>query len=468
MSFWSSGGANGFTTASPLPPAFVAATAGNVRSIELTWPIVVNNWISPRCTLAAVDASANNLTLGEPCGSLLLQRAGGKSVPAPVTVEAPPGVALAPGAFYHDVSARTVYYALAADQTQAELEATATTSFVEQLVTAVNTSAHAFQGLAFSFATWAQPNRPDGYVDAQSTVLDCSAATPGCDGGQYEPQGAVAVSGSSGISFEHCTFTSIGAAWALSVDAGSSGCLVASSNFSDLSGGFLKLGSVAEAFAGGPPASWDSGSLVVDNTAFDMAIEFEGAAGLFGGYLFNATIEHNSISDAGYDGISCGWGWGASGPLPGHGGNTIRANKMDAVMSKLRDGGGVYVNGLTQDAYPSLMVDNFVTADEAVFAVLYLDNGASNWRVSNNVISNSPLAWSFFMQGCCNLPAYNSSVDHVWWEQPMLPPQNNCAEHGCTVDEATIYELAAGAPWPADAQAIVDAAGACAQQPTWQ
>ena len=134
-------------------------------------------------------------------------------------------------------------------------------------------------------------------------------------------------------------------------------------------------------------------------------------------------------------------------------------NRMRAVMSKLRDGGGVYVNGLTQKAFPSLMSGNSVEADEAVFAVLYLDNGASNWRVTENVVGNSPAAWAFFMQGCCNLPAYDSEVDHVWWQLPMLAPQNNCAAHNCTVDDATIFELAAGAPLPPEAQAIVDASG---------
>jgi len=128
-------------------------------------------------------------------------------------------------------------------------------------------------------------------------------------------------------------------------------------------------------------------------------------------------------------------------------------------MSKLRDGGGVYVNGLTQRAFPSYMQGNSVEADEAVFAVLYLDNGASWWQVTHNVVGNSPDAWAFFMQGCCNLPAHNSEVDNIWWQDPMLRWQNNCATQNCTVDEATIFEVAAGAALPPEAQAIVDASG---------
>ena len=47
----------------------------------------------------------------------------------------------------------------------------------------------------------------------------------------------------------------------------------------------------------------------------------------------------------------------------------------------------------------------------------YLDNGASHWRVTNNVASNSSLAWAFFMTGGGGqrLPAQNITVDHLWW-----------------------------------------------------
>lgn len=42
---------------------------------------------------------------------------------------------------------------------------------------------------------------------------------------------------------------------------------------------------------------------------------------------------------------------------------------------------------------------------------------------------------------------------------PMLAPVNQCASHNCTVDDATVTEIAAADPLPAAAQAIVDASG---------
>ncbi len=59
-------------------------------------------------------------------------------------------------------------------------------------------------------------------------------------------------------------------------------------------------------------------------------------------YLFSSDVSHNTISDAGYSGVSMGWGWGTVFPA-GCGNNTISYNKMFNVMQRLRDGGGIYV-----------------------------------------------------------------------------------------------------------------------------
>jgi hypothetical protein len=38
---------------------------------------------------------------------------------------------------------------------------------------------------------------------------------------------------------------------------------------------------------------------VVDNVASGQAVEYGGAAGFFGGYLFSADISHNTVSGCG-------------------------------------------------------------------------------------------------------------------------------------------------------------------------
>ena len=57
---------------------------------------------------------------------------------------------------------------------------------------------------------------------------------------------------------------------------------------------------------------------------------------------------------------------------------------------------------------------NYIENDDAVFAVYYLDNGASYWHVTQNVAYNSPLAWAFFMTGGGNAYVGESGVLFVW------------------------------------------------------
>ena len=90
---------------------------------------------------------------------------------------------------------------------------------------------------------------------------------------------------------------------------------------------------------------------------------------------------------------------------------------------------------------------NWCDADDAVFAIYYLDNGSSRWDVYQNVGSNSPLPWCYFMTGGGGPSgkASNSSVSELWC-QDTSPGRNDCADLGCTVDEKTVLCVAAARP----------------------
>ena len=98
-------------------------------------------------------------------------------------------------------------------------------------------------------------------------------------------------------------------------------------------------------------------------------------------------------------------------------------------MRLLRDGGGIYVNGAENKTWPSSMHHNYVNGDMAVFAVFYLDNGASFWWVHDNVATASPAAWAYFMTGGAGLPAKNNRMEALWYTKAdVLPPNNQCAQ----------------------------------------
>jgi hypothetical protein len=212
-------------------------------------------------------------------------------------VEAAPAFPLPAGVFWHDLDAGVLYYALAANQSAADLEADAWVAAQEVLASLEGASGHAFEAVNFTYGAWAQANSGDGFVDDQAAVFACSAAnTPFCEGGgaiaargggggagagaagTAEPRGNVRVSGGAGVAFEGCAFSHLGAAYALSVMGGAKDPVVRGCVFEDLSGGFLKLGSVTTAQNGGNDTSmWDSGASVTYNWAANMALEYGGA-----------------------------------------------------------------------------------------------------------------------------------------------------------------------------------------------
>ena len=222
----------GFTTSSPLPASWAKSKP---NTIEFAWPIVIRNWIEPRCTVASI--LGNNVTLASPCALHLFNRHGG-TPPAPGRIEAAPPAAtgLSPGEFFHDTTDNTLHYQLAPGQTKAQLNAGAWIATKEAIVEHKGTVGQSWENLQFSYSTWMQPNSADGYVDSQATVYACTASSEGCNlGTTGEPLGAVRVSGGRDLTFSGCEFSHLGSAYALSVVDSSKRVSVTGSTFMDLS-----------------------------------------------------------------------------------------------------------------------------------------------------------------------------------------------------------------------------------------
>lgn len=230
------------------------------------------------------------------------------------------------------------------------------------------------------------------------------------------------------------------------------------SKFSGLAGGAAKLGNVNDTRAVSTnPADFDNFYLFEDNTVTDTALEFRGAATVFAGYVANTVIAHNTIANTGYTGISLGWGWGShvKGPQTWATDNHILNNRLSNIMSALNDGGCTYTLG----PQPRSSVEgNYCEADHApVVGFFYHDNGSRYFGTKNNVAKGGP-APCVYLQGCCNSPAYDIAVSNLWC-QSTAPVRNGCQAENCTIDTATLHIVPATSALPADAQAIVDAAG---------
>ena len=450
MTAWSDGLDVGFGTEKDVPEEWVAAVASGA-GIEMVWPIVIANWMEPRCCIANI--SRRNITLSRPCGALLLKRNTLRStLPPPVIIEAVPVLLPQPGCFYHDVSSASVFYTLLPEDSVSDLQTKSFTSSMQSLLLISNASQHAWINITFTASTWFQPNAPAGYVDLQSCVFfteDQPAAVA-------EPPAAVSVSSSSDISFSSCTFKAIGSPYALSAGSGSARISVTDCVFSDLSGGAVMFGNII----GSHDDATDSLLLLRDSVVAGAGLQYAACAAVFAGYVFATTIESNTFSDTAYSAISMGWGWGLSS-WAGYGNNTISKNRFLRVMTRLRDGGAVYVNGHTNPNYRNSIDGNWCDADAAVYAVFYLDNGSSQWDVTRNVATGSPVPGCFYMTGggAPSGAAANSSVSYTWCRDTS-PGRNDCSPQGCFVDNSTVYYIKTGDPLPADAQEIVDGSGA--------
>ena len=203
----------------------------------------------------------------------------------------------------------------------------------------------------------------------------------------------------------------------------------------------------------------DSLLLLRHSTVVGSGLQYAACAAVFAGYVFATSVESNTFTDTSYSAISVGWGWGLQ-KWAGYGNVTVSRNRMLRVMTRLRDGGAVYVNGYTNPYHRNSIDRNWCDADAASTAVFYLDNGSSEWDVTHNVATGSPVPACFFMTGGgSGYSAANSSLQHMWCSD-TAPGLNACPSEGCVVDNATVFYIKTGEQLPADAQQIVDGSGA--------
>jgi hypothetical protein len=415
---------------------------GRSGFVEFLWPRQIRNWIEPRCAVFYNVNSTTSLTVDAECWATLKQRNNGNLPPIPVTIEniaGPPG----PGEF----SADNLYLFYRPDLSNSKNDKSdaPTNTFIagqELLMEAEHIHNHTWINVSFEYSTWNQVNEGGGYVPSQSTVIN------------YEPLGAARVLNSTGINFLQCNFEHIGSPWALSVTSASQNVLIENNVFDDLSGGAVKIGNIDDTRAVSTSTSdFDSEYTLADNSIANVALEYRGASAIFAGYVMNTIIEHNTIVNISYTGISLGWGWGRIISFAKN--NVVQGNRLENVMQFLNDGGCIYTLGPQPN---STVRDNYCKSDKApVVGCFYHDNGSRYFTTTGNVAEVSP-APCVYLQGCCNAPAYDINVTNLYCRQ-TAPVRNGCQAENCLIDANSLFYVDANSPWPFAAQVIVNNSG---------
>lgn len=322
----------------------------NAGDVEFVWTscATFNCWLEPRCGVESV--TGNNVYLKQAEGNeTCFHRAyyfghgwggkpEGKGPKAPTAIENLfiPAAFTRPGTWYYDRAAATILYRPRPGETVALIESTAITATAEVALVVNATANVAWKDVNFAYVTSLHASGPRGFIDTQSGYMYQ-------DG---EPPLNVHVIASHNVSFSGCDFRHMGAVYTLGANNASQNIVISNCTFADCSGGAIKLGNVGERGYPAPdpttdPKLQDRGFLVSDCEMDSIPVEYGGTNPIFGGYIADTVLAHNTIKNSAYSGICLGWGWG----LPSYMRNVHAFNNsITNPMLRLADGGGLYTN----------------------------------------------------------------------------------------------------------------------------
>ncbi len=182
------------------------------------------------------------------------------------------------------------------------------------------------------------------------------------------------------LDFINCTFSKLGTT-GLDLRIGNNNSQIYGCKFIDISGNALQVGSVDDISARNKTLSSHStlNIIIMNNYITNCSADYMAGCGIFAGYIRDSRIEHNSISNLPYTGISLGWGWSAQETVSGN--NTVKYNHLYGIMNFLKDGGAIY----TLSTSPGTNISYNVIHD-CGWNALYPDQRTNQTTWSYNVV----------------------------------------------------------------------------------
>ncbi|WNO52404.1 right-handed parallel beta-helix repeat-containing protein [Stakelama saccharophila] len=362
-----------------------------------------------------------------------------------------------------------------------------------------------FEGLRFSYTSWMGPSTDQGYANQQSGAflagpLDarpgdaletCSWGCPGFETRRNEWSqipAAVQVSAAERITFARNIFAHLGQvalgignnadANASGVGLGAHAIEVSGNVFTDLAAGAILAGGVRrDAHHPSERGQANRQVLIQNNRIHKVSQDYMDNSAILSTYVDRALILHNDISDAPYDGIDIGWGWGMNDP----GGNPayrirergyydypanlvyteptthrdvmVAYNRLHAIKTHYEDGGAIYNLSASPD---TVIAENYVY-DIPDHIALYLDEGSRYITVRDNVVKGARL-WlnvntvkSFFPQ---RISPDNKAVGN-WHDTTETGGMWTTYQNNLILDD----HLVTDGNWPAAAQRVMANAG---------
>jgi hypothetical protein len=409
-----------------------------------------------------------------------------------------------PGEWYQDTTAGALYYIPLSGQDMSKVNVQLPRL---QLLLALGGTyaqpAHdiTFSGLTFSFTSWLAPNSSDGFVDQQTGgyIVGPKSMYPAYEATRpawHQMTAAVQVSAAQKISFLRDRFVGLGSvalgignddnAHQTGVGLGANTISVTGCVFNQIAGGAIVIGGLQAkahhpggdvaiaALTAAQLAMVDQNMTISNNLVHDVGIDYRDFAGIMFTYTQKVLVTHNEIYNVPYSAIASGYGWGTNDaggnseyktrttgnlysyqPLYANPtiamNNTISANNLHQMQLQMNDGGCHY----HLSANPGTVVTgNFCEGKGSGLSGTiwgeYEDEGSAYVTITKNVYAN------FGSYVTANANASNNTGHLTFtnnWGTSANPGLNG---PGNTV----MGNIAiSGDTFPADAQAVVSAAG---------
>lgn len=310
-----------------------------------------------------------------------------------------------PGEWYHDIREHKVYYMPRKGETIREAIVPVLPTLVEFIGTPERPVRNiTIKGVAFHHTTWMRPSE-QGHVPLQAGMFLTEAykLRPQIDrpnNHKLDNQGwlgradaAVELRWTEGCHFESCRFEHLGGS-GLDYVVGCKGGTTTRCTFTDIAMNGYVCGSFSpeglETHLPYQPTDFRevcTGQTVSDCEFYDVTNEDWGCVAIAAGYVNGITIDHNTIHDVSYTGISLGWGWNRDSVCMRD--NRVHANLIYNYAQHMYDCAGIYTLGnqpgtvISENVVRDIARPSYVH-DPNHWFYLYTDEGSSNITIRDN------------------------------------------------------------------------------------
>ena len=310
-----------------------------------------------------------------------------------------------PGEWYHDIREHKVYYMPRKGETIREAIVPVLTTLMELIGTPERPVRNiTIKGVAFHHTTWMRPSE-QGHVPLQAGMYLTEAyklrpQTDRPNNHKLDNQGwlgradaAVELRWTENCNFEQCRFEHLGGSgldYVVGCRAGST----TRCTFTDIAMNGYVCGSFSpeglETHLPYRPTDFRevcTRQEVKNCLFYNVSNEDWGCVAIAAGYVSGINIEHNTIHDVSYTGISLGWGWNRD--LVCMKDNRVHANLIYDYAKHMYDCAGIYTLGnqpgtvISENVVRDIAKPSYVH-DPNHWFYLYTDEGSSNITLRDN------------------------------------------------------------------------------------